>query len=47
MESNGQNTKRTGWVYRDVNDPESVADHSWRVAMMSFFIEDPYIDKVQ
>ena len=41
-----KNTKRTGWVYRDVNDPESVADHSWRVAMMSFFIEDPYIDKV-
>ncbi|OAO11824.1 HD domain-containing protein 2-like protein [Blastocystis sp. ATCC 50177/Nand II] len=39
-------TKRTGWVYRNVSDPESVADHSWRVAMMAFFIEDPFVDKV-
>ena len=41
-----KNLKRTGWVYRGVQDPESVADHSWRVAMMSFFIEDPTVDKV-
>ena len=54
-----QKTKRTGWVYRGVEDPESIADHSWRVvsfrkeeknkvqALMAFFIEDPFVDKVQ
>ena len=28
-------TKRTGWVMREVPDPESVADHSWRITLMS------------
>lgn len=28
--------KRTGWVRRGVNGPESVADHSYRMAMMAF-----------
>ncbi|KAK8806319.1 hypothetical protein WA171_007403 [Blastocystis sp. BT1] len=44
--NNLKKTKRTGWVYRNVEDPESIADHSWRVAMMAFFIEDPFVDKV-
>ena len=28
-------TPRTGWVHRGVRGPESVADHSWRVALMA------------
>ena len=28
-------TKRTGWVMREVPDPESVADHSWRITLMA------------
>lgn len=33
-------TKRTGWVYRKVQDPESVADHSWRVAALCLLLLD-------
>jgi putative hydrolase of HD superfamily len=28
-------TKRTGWVMREVPEPESVADHSWRISLMA------------
>jgi putative hydrolase of HD superfamily len=28
-------TKRTGWVMREVPQVESVADHSWRIALMA------------
>jgi len=31
-------TKRTGWVYRKVRNPESVADHSWRVAALCLLL---------
>mmetsp|Transcript_4893 Transcript_4893/g.6623 ORF Transcript_4893/g.6623 Transcript_4893/m.6623 type:complete len:276 (+) Transcript_4893:68-895(+) len=31
-------TKRTGWVYRKVLNPESVAEHSWRVASLAFLL---------
>ena len=28
--------KRTGWVLRGVQDPESIADHSFRLALMAW-----------
>mmetsp|Transcript_36932 Transcript_36932/g.59753 ORF Transcript_36932/g.59753 Transcript_36932/m.59753 type:complete len:206 (-) Transcript_36932:442-1059(-) len=28
--------KRTGWVKKNVKGPESVSDHSWRMALISF-----------
>ena len=37
--------KRTGWVNHDVAEPESVADHMYRMAMLSFLIKDPTIDR--
>ncbi|KAM9840722.1 5'-deoxynucleotidase HDDC2 [Aulostomus maculatus] len=36
---------RTGWVYRNVKDPESVSDHMYRMAMMSLTITDPTVDR--
>ncbi|XP_008311077.1 5'-deoxynucleotidase HDDC2 [Cynoglossus semilaevis] len=36
---------RTGWVYRNVKNPESVSDHMYRMAMMSLTITDPNVDK--
>ncbi|XP_077408774.1 5'-deoxynucleotidase HDDC2 [Vanacampus margaritifer] len=36
---------RTGWVYRNVKDPESVSDHMYRMALMSLLITDPTVDK--
>ncbi|CAJ1077176.1 HD domain-containing protein 2 [Xyrichtys novacula] len=36
---------RTGWVYRNVQKPESVSDHMYRMAMMSLTITDPTVDK--
>lgn len=30
--------KRQGWIDRGVDQPESVADHSWRVALMALVI---------
>ncbi|XP_067016331.1 5'-deoxynucleotidase HDDC2-like [Acropora muricata] len=32
-----KSTKRTGWVYRGVSSPESVSDHMYRMAVLSFF----------
>ncbi|CAK6962151.1 HD domain-containing protein 2 [Scomber scombrus] len=36
---------RTGWVYRNVKEPESVSDHMYRMAIMSLTITDPTVDK--
>ncbi|XP_072107677.1 5'-deoxynucleotidase HDDC2 [Mobula birostris] len=36
---------RTGWVYRNVKNPESVSDHMYRMAVMAFLIEDPDLNK--
>ncbi|KAK5880083.1 hypothetical protein CesoFtcFv8_023146 [Champsocephalus esox] len=36
---------RTGWVYREVQKPESVSDHMYRMAIMSMTITDPTVDK--
>lgn len=36
---------RTGWVYKNVKEPESVSDHMYRMAMMSLTITDPTVDR--
>ncbi|WP_436842524.1 HD domain-containing protein [Streptomyces flaveolus] len=33
-----KNTKRSGWWMAGVKDPESVADHSWRTALIASII---------
>ncbi|XP_057853838.2 uncharacterized protein LOC131063902 isoform X2 [Cryptomeria japonica] len=39
-------TKRTGWIYREVKDPESIADHMYRMAAMALIAVDiPGIDR--
>ncbi|XP_064652318.1 5'-deoxynucleotidase HDDC2-like [Lineus longissimus] len=37
--------KRTGWVYRKVPDPERVAGHMYRMAIMSFLLEDKTLNR--
>ena len=37
--------KRTGWVNNEVFEPESVADHMYRMSMLSFLIIDPAVNK--
>ncbi|ESN90697.1 hypothetical protein HELRODRAFT_70944 [Helobdella robusta] len=32
-------TRRTGWVRSGVNDPESIADHMYRMGMLSMIID--------
>ena len=39
--------KRTGWVNNGVALPESVADHMYRMAMCSFLITDPVLDRAR
>ena len=36
---------RTGWVRNNVNDPESVADHSMRTAYLGLILCPPELDK--
>ncbi|XP_066035356.1 5'-deoxynucleotidase HDDC2 isoform X2 [Chamaea fasciata] len=36
---------RTGWVYRNVANPESVSDHMYRMAMMALVTEDKGLNK--
>ncbi|KAM4694635.1 5'-deoxynucleotidase HDDC2 [Discoglossus pictus] len=36
---------RTGWVYRKVEKPESVADHMYRMAVMALITEDKQLNK--
>lgn len=40
-----QRVPRTGWVYRNVKNPESVSDHMYRMAMMALTITDPTVDR--
>ena len=35
-----KSTKRTGWIYRDIRDPESIADHMYQMAAMALIAED-------
>ena len=32
--------KRTGWVYKNIPDPESVAEHSFRTAILALVLAD-------
>lgn len=34
--------KRQGWIDRGVDQPESVADHSWRLALMALVVSRQY-----
>ncbi|XP_026778564.3 HD domain-containing protein 2 [Pangasianodon hypophthalmus] len=36
---------RTGWVYRNVKQPESVSDHMYRMAMMALTLRDPSVNR--
>ncbi|KAK7133820.1 hypothetical protein R3I94_015623 [Phoxinus phoxinus] len=36
---------RTGWVYRNVKQPESVSDHMYRMSMMALTIQDISVNK--
>ncbi|KAH9314643.1 hypothetical protein KI387_023270, partial [Taxus chinensis] len=39
-------TKRTGWIYLGVKDPESIADHMYRMATMALIAVDiPGVDR--
>ncbi|KAK8597982.1 hypothetical protein V6N13_095374 [Hibiscus sabdariffa] len=39
-------TKRTGWVRKEVQNPESIADHMYRMGLMSLIASDiPGIDR--
>lgn len=40
-----KNVKRTGWVNNGMALPESVADHMYRMGIMSFFLEGTGVDK--
>ena len=42
----GQTTKRAGWVRMDVQNPESIADHMYRMGLMALIASDmPGIDR--
>ncbi|XP_023385606.1 HD domain-containing protein 2 [Pteropus vampyrus] len=36
---------RTGWVYRNVERPESVSDHMYRMAVMALVTKDDHLNK--
>ncbi|XP_036011880.1 5'-deoxynucleotidase HDDC2 isoform X4 [Mus musculus] len=36
---------RTGWVYRNVEKPESVSDHMYRMAVMAMVTRDDRLNK--
>ncbi|KAJ1659972.1 hypothetical protein IWQ61_001036 [Dispira simplex] len=38
-------TKRTGWVHNDVQRPESIADHMYRMSIMAMLIDDPQLKR--
>ncbi|KAF6114079.1 HD domain containing 2 [Phyllostomus discolor] len=37
--------QRTGWVYRNVERPESVSDHMYRMAIMALVTKDDHLNK--
>ena len=37
-------SERRGWVYKGVEKCESIADHSYRMATMSFFLDSKAYD---
>lgn len=38
-----KNTRRTGWQWRGITQCESIADHSWRVVLLSMVIADALV----
>lgn len=36
---------QTGWVYRNVQKPESVSDHMYRMAVMALVTKDEHLNK--
>eukprot|EP01127_Copromyxa_protea_P004262 TRINITY_DN14142_c0_g1_i1.p1 TRINITY_DN14142_c0_g1~~TRINITY_DN14142_c0_g1_i1.p1 ORF type:complete len:199 (-),score=54.05 TRINITY_DN14142_c0_g1_i1:8-604(-) len=38
-------TKRTGWVMKGVNQPESISDHMYMASLMAWCITDPTVNK--
>ncbi|MFC1455027.1 HD family hydrolase [Candidatus Undinarchaeota archaeon] len=40
-------TKRTGWVEANIDSPESVADHSYSVSLLSVIIADLLKDEIE
>ncbi|XP_045150429.1 5'-deoxynucleotidase HDDC2 isoform X3 [Echinops telfairi] len=43
--SPNQRVPRTGWVYRNVEKPESVSDHMYRMAVMALVTKDDQLNK--
>lgn len=40
--------KRTGWVLKNISDPETIAGHMYRMAMLSFLVDNKEnLDKVK
>lgn len=40
--------KRTGWVLRNIPDPETIAGHMYRMAMLSFLVDnEENLDKIK
>lgn len=42
-----QTTKRTGWVKREVQAPESIADHMYRMSIMSLLAQGTQYDHIK
>ncbi|OVA06914.1 HD/PDEase domain [Macleaya cordata] len=41
-----KSTKRTGWIRREIQDPESIADHMYRMGVMALIAADiPGVDR--
>lgn len=40
-----KNTPREGWVYRNIPNPESIADHMHRVALLALVLPSEVVDK--
>ena len=40
-----KHTPRTGWVYHNIPNPESISDHMYRMAIMAMIYAPPTIDK--
>ena len=37
--------KRTGWINHNIESPESIADHMYRMSMLVFMLKDDSISK--
>ncbi|XP_066596718.1 5'-deoxynucleotidase HDDC2 [Prorops nasuta] len=39
--------KRTGWVLRNISEPETIAGHMYRMAILSFLCDNENLDKTK